>query len=188
MKKDIVIAGLLGGFAIFVWIFLSKSILPMSGSVSIKSFDNQPEIHQMLKERITETGKYAVPYLPEWEQNQIPDYGNQPVFKITYTGFTHNSASGTSMILPLITIFVVLMIAAWLLSVASEKILAKYSRRFLFVSVLGFAVVLFSNVIRSSFDSQPMEHIVFYVITDMVTWLIAGLIIAWRIKPKNIRE
>jgi hypothetical protein len=71
------------------------------------------------------------------------------------------------------------MIAAWLLSVASERILAKFSRRVLFVAVLGLFLAVFGDIS----SEKPLDLILLSSVQNLISWTLAGLVIAWRIKP-----
>ena len=71
------------------------------------------------------------------------------------------------------------MIAAWLLSMASEKILAKYFRRVFFVTILGLFLAVYGDVL----SEKPMDRILLSSINTLLTWFLAGLVIAWRIRP-----
>ena len=75
------------------------------------------------------------------------------------------------------------LIAAWMLSVTSEKILVKCSRRVLFVVFIGVIVSLFDDILQMSFRPQPKYYLVFLAINNSIIWILAGLVIAWRIKP-----
>jgi len=85
------------------------------------------------------------------------------------------------LIFELFCIFAAPIIAAWMLSVTSERILAKYSRRVLFVTVLGLFLAVFGNV----FSEKPLDIILLSSINTLITWTLVGLVIAWRIKPEK---
>jgi hypothetical protein len=162
MKKEILLSGLLGGIVIFAWLIISAEILQVSGNRA-KPIPNDKEIHTLLKERIIEPGIYFLPDHPDENRNDYPDYENEPIFSIIYGGRTPRTFLG-QLIFELFCIFAAPVIAAWMLSVTSERILAKYSRRVLFVAVLGLFLAAAVN--------------------SLITWALVGLVIAWRIKPK----
>jgi len=126
MKKQILVAGLLGGIVMLLWLFISNAILPIKSSLIHKIAPNQLAIHQALKENITEPGTYSCPYLGRVEETQMPDYRNQPVYSITYSGYTHGSPASGTFFLPIIIVFIVPTIAAWMLAGTSDRILSKY--------------------------------------------------------------
>jgi hypothetical protein len=178
MKKEILLSGLLGGIVIFAWLIISTGPLPVNGDIQ-ESIPNDLEIHTLLKERIKEPGIYFVPgHAEENEEDLYPDYGNEPIFSIIYGGRTPDTFVG-QFVYELFCIFAAPMIAAWLLSLASEKVLSKYSRRVLFVLILGLFLAVYGDL-RSE---KPMDRILLSSINNLITWFLAGLVIAWRIKP-----
>ena len=178
MKKQILLSGLLGGIVIFAWLIIGSSLLHLNGDRPAP-IPNDLEIHTLLKERVSEPGYYFLPDHPkEGEENVYPDYGNEPLFFITYGGRTPNTFMG-QLFYEIFCFIVAPMIAAWLLSVASDKILAKYSRRVLFVTVLGLFLAVYGDVL----SEKPMDRILLSSINALLTWFLAGLVIAWRIRP-----
>jgi hypothetical protein len=177
MKKEMLLSGLLGGIVIFVWTVISTSLLPVSGKRA-QPIPNDKEIHTLLKEKITEPGMYFLPDHLDESSTDYPDYENEPIFSIIYGGRTPGTFLG-QMIFELFCIFGAPIIAAWMLSVTSERILAKYSRRVLFIAVLGLFLAVFGDV----FSEKPLDIILLSSINGLITWALVGLVIAWRIKP-----
>lgn len=179
MIKNILIAGLLGGLVIFVWLVLSRGPIPLSGDIP-QPIPNDKELHTTLTETIPEPGLYYLPGGSEENQALYDDYGNEPLFMITNTGRTPNAFMG-QFLFELLGIFIAPMIAAWMLSMTSEKILSTYSRRVLFVTVLGLFLALYGDI----GSEKPVSFTLLSSIGSLVTWALAGLVIAWRIKPRE---
>ena len=178
MKMQILVSGLLGGIVIFVWLVISTGPLPVNGDIQ-EQIPNDLEIHTLLKERIKETGMYFVPGHPEeGAEDTYPDYGNEPIFSIINGGRTPNTFMG-QFIYELVCIFAAPMIAAWLLSMASDKVLAKYSKRVLFVLTIGLFLAVYGDV-RSE---KSMDRIFLSSINNLISWFLVGLVVAWRIRP-----
>jgi len=182
MKKEILLSGLLGGVVIFVWLIVSTALLPLNGN-SANQIPNDKEIHTILKEKIRQSGIYFLPDHPDENQDDYPDYENEPVFSIIYGGRTPSTFMG-QFIFELLCIFIAPMVAGWLLSMASESILAKYSRRVLFVAVLGLFLAVFAEL----FSPKPLDKILLSSLNNVITWALVGLVIAWRIKPARIEK
>jgi hypothetical protein len=183
VRKDVFVAGLLGSVVMFVWLFVSNAMIPLKSNMVHKIVPNQLEIHKVLKENIKEAGTYSCPYLSREEEDLLPDYRSQPVFSITYAGGTHGDPASISMLIPILIILVVPLIAAWMLSMTSENLLKRYSRRVLFVVLIGLIVSLYDDVLQMSFGPQPKDYLVFLAVNNFVTWILAGIVIAARIKP-----
>lgn len=187
MKKDVLVAGLLGGLVMLIWLTISNAIVPIKSDLIHNTipFENQVELHGALKENITETGTYSVPYVGWDDESKFPDYSNQPVYSITYSGFTHGSAGSLADYIPFPVPFIVAFMVAWMLSASSPKIRKKYSRRVVFVAAIGIIIALFDDVLQMSFGPQPKDYLVFLAVNNVITWILTGLVIAWKIKPVN---
>jgi hypothetical protein len=183
MKKDVVLAGLFAGIAMFIWLFVTNAVIPMKSNMVHKIAPNQLEIHKVLKDNITEPGTYACPYLTHEEEQLLPDYRNQPVYSIIYSGGTHGDTGEPAMFIPILIIFAVPLLAAWMLSMTSNRIRASYCRRLFFVVCIGVIISLYDDVLQMSFGPQPKDYLVFLAVNNFITWVLAGLIIAWRIRP-----
>jgi hypothetical protein len=189
MKKEVLAAGLLGGVVMLVWLFVTNAVLPFKSNLIHQALPlaNQLEVHEALRDNITESGTYNIPYLSREAEAQFPDYGNQPVYSITYEGYTHGGGSGGSTMssfpVVIMAVFIPPLIAAWMLSVASPAILAKYTRRFLFVAVLGVIVALYDDVLQMAFGPQPKDYLTFLALNNLIAWTLTGLVIARRIRP-----
>ena len=70
-----------------------------------------------------------------------------------------------------------------MLSLASPAVLAKYSRRFLFVAVLGVIVALYDDVLQMAFGPQSKDYLVFLAINNLIAWALTALVIAGRMRP-----
>lgn len=182
MKKEIILSGLLGGITIFIWLMISFGTLRLSGDLP-NPIPNDKEFHTTLKEKITEPGIYYCPNSSEENKSLYADYGNEPLYTVIYSGRTPNTFMG-QLVFELFCIFITPMIVAWLLSVTSEKILSKYSMRVLFVAVLGLFLAVYGDV----FSEKPLDLILLTSLHSLITWGLAGLVIAWRITPARLAQ
>ena len=92
MAKNILISGVLGGIVMFVVMVAGRILLPGVGGSNFRAMPDQVQIHAALKARITEPGTYICPYLPPDRSSALfPDYLNEPIFAISYSGHTHGT-------------------------------------------------------------------------------------------------
>ena len=121
MRKDVVVAGLLGAAVMFVWLVVSNTMIPYKSSLIHRTLplDAQLEIHEALRANVTEHGTYSVPYLPHELEEEITDYRSQPVYSIIYEGGTHGAGAPMTLT-PFFVLLVVPMLAAWMLSVTTR--------------------------------------------------------------------
>ncbi|UCE24494.1 MAG: hypothetical protein JSU74_00135 [Candidatus Zixiibacteriota bacterium] len=185
MTKDIITAGLLGGLVILIWLTIAHGMLPFKRYYTLKTFPDQLEVHRLLKANITEPGMYSVPYYssPEQAAALADEYRNQPVYEITYLGYTHDTMRGL-LSTSIVAIFLTPLMAAWILSMASARILKSYRRRLMYVVALGLFLVVWDNWMGQLTDEKLVGLAIFYAVANIVAWLLAGLVIAWKVKPK----
>ncbi len=183
MKKNILVAGVLGGVVMFLAMVAGRILLPVN---ELRSIPDQVQIHAALKERITEPGTYVFPYMAPGDRNsRFPNYLNEPVFAVTYNGYTHATVPGFASV-GILSFVLAPIAAAWLLSQASARMLATYFRRVLFVAALGFFLAVSADLLRSLTDEQPFSAVAEMGVATLVTWILVGLVLAWRIKPETI--
>ncbi len=129
VTKNVLISGVLGGVVMFAVMAASRLFLPVVGNSGLRAMPDQVPIHAALKERIAEPGTYVCPYLPpEQRSGLFPDYLNEPIFAVTYRGYTHATVPRFRSV-GMLAFLLAPMAAAWLLSWASDRVLATYSRR-----------------------------------------------------------
>ncbi len=185
MTKNLLISGVLGGVVMFIVMAASRLFLPAVGHAVFLVMPDQVPIHAQLKERITKSGTYVVPYLsPEKRSALFPDYMNEPVFAVTYRGYTHGTVPGFASV-GMLSFVLAPMVAAWLLSQASERVLATYLRRVLFVSILGLFIAVSADLMSSLVDELPLASVAGKAVASVITWVLVGLFLAWRIKPQS---
>jgi len=169
----------------FVVMAAGRIFLPDIGNAGLRPLPDQVPIHAALKQRINEPGTYICPYLPPNESRTLfADYLNEPVFAITYKGYTHSTVPGFASV-GVLSFLLAPMAAAWLLSQASARILATYFRRALFVTGLGLFVAVSSDLLRGLTDEQSFSTVTEMAVASIITWALVGLVLAWRIKPRT---
>jgi hypothetical protein len=184
VTKNILISGILGGAAMFVVILAGRILLPGLGHVRFQTMPDQVKIHAALKERITKPGTYVCPYLPSSESAPaFPDYLNEPIFAVTYKGYTHATVPGFASV-GILSFLLAPMAAAWLLAQASEWVLATFLRRVVYVAALGLFVALAADLLRTLTEEEAFTTVAGMAVVRVIAWAAAGLILAWRIKPK----
>jgi len=186
MTKNILIAGLLGGIAMTVWLVVSNAMLPFKSELMHKRLplEDQLALHGALAAHVTETGLYSVPYLPHGDEDRFPDYRDQPVYAVHYDGTTHGAGSPLSA-MPFAAIFASALLAAWMLASAGDGVRSGYLRRVLFIAAIGVIMALADDVLQMSFGPQPRDYLTFLAVNNVVTWLIAGLVIGGRIGERR---
>ncbi len=181
MMKQVIPGGLLGGVALLAWLIVSVGVLKLTDDRH-EPLMHDLGIHDLLKQRITEPGIYYGP-VGEGDNGEALLKSNEPFFVIMYSGRTTDEF-GAPLIYALICIFVAALIAAWLLFVSSDWILAKYSRRVLFVTALGLLLAVAGDIV----NEKPTMSIVLSSVNLVIGWALVGLVIAWRVRGGKQRQ
>ncbi len=183
MTKNVLIAGILGGIVMFVVMVAGRIFLPGVGYAELRPMPGQVQLQAALKERITEPGTYVCPYLRDDRRSDaFPDYLNEPVFVVTYRGYTHATVPGF-VSAGMLSFLLAPMAAAWLLAQASNRVLGAYLRKAAYVATLGLFLVVSGDLLRVLTDNLPVSQAMGKALISLVTWTLVGLVLAWKVKP-----
>ncbi len=178
MLKKVVVAGLLGGVVLIVWTFLVNGLLGFNNRINMKQIPDERLVYELLEEEVYEPGRYICN--PEGGEEGFPAEG--PVFSILYSGMGHGDA-GKMMLVQLPLFFLAPLIGAFLLSMASRKVLLSYGRKVLFFSLIGLLFAVFGDLNSFGIGGYPLESALILAAHSVVVWTIVGLVVAWRMKP-----
>ena len=76
------------------------------------------------------------------------------------------------------------MLAAWMLSVTSVRILCSYPRRVLFFTVIGLLFAVFGDLMQFGIGGYPLKAALLLALNSIIAWTVVGLVVVWRIKPE----
>lgn len=139
MLKRVLVSGILGAITLMIWTFVAGAILQFNLKVKMNQVPNERAVYEVLKANVVAPGAYIVN--PEVVPQQGYPFG-EPVYGLTYAGFGHEAAGKFVLVDPVIAL-VSCLIAAWLLSKASLRVLSSYSRKVCFVSGIGLVIARF---------------------------------------------
>jgi hypothetical protein len=181
MIKKVIVAGLLGALVLMMWTFLVNGIFRFKVNMDMKQIPNERQVYEILKENIVEPGRYACnPELTP--ERRFPE--GEPVFSVLYGGVGHEAA-GSHMLFGLIIFLLSPMIATWLLSQTTEKILSSYSRKVLFFTGIGLLYALYGDLTSFGIGDYPLSDAIIIALHNIIVWIVIGLVVAWRLKPEE---
>ncbi len=179
MRKNVIIAGLLGGLVLIVWTFVVNGLLGFQANIDMNQLPAEREVYEVLRTHVVEPGRYALnPELTEGER--FPD--NEPVFSVLYSGMGHESA-GKLMLVGLGVFFLAPLIAAWMLSLGSEKLLSSYLQKVLFFAAIGLLFALSGDLMNFGIGGYAAKDTALLALNHIVAWILVGLVVARRILP-----
>jgi hypothetical protein len=195
MKSRIVVAGLTGGVAIFLWGFVAHMFLPL-GEAGMRSLPEQDKVLPALSASVKEPGLYIFPW-PEsspgtpMPMSQRAQQAAAELFKTSPHGlllFHQPPAAmmtGGQLLREFLTNCTSSLIAAAMVSVLIGA-LRSYSSRVLFVTMIGVSAVIAVNVPYWNWYEFPTAFTAAESVEHIVGFFAAGLAIAAIIKPAAV--
>jgi hypothetical protein len=178
MAKRILLAGILGGFALFIWGGMSHMVLGL-GMVGIQNLPQPQPVMDALKAATPQSGFYFFP--PADAAGKVaPDKAGGPYGIMIYHAAGAGAAMTGQLVKECALNIVMALFAAFMLSLASG--VTGFVSRVGFVTMLGLMVGLMTNVQYWNWYGFPMNYTVVAVFNDVVGFLIVGLIAAAVVK------
>ena len=179
MLKRVLVSGILGAIVLMVWTFVTSAIFGFNVKVKMNQVPNERAVYSVLKENVVAPGAYVVNPEP------VPGKGypsGEPVFGLHYSGFGHEAAGRMVLFHPMI-LLVSSIVVAWLLSMTSRRVLSRYSLKVLFVVVIGGLFAIFGDLTKFEIGGYPAKSTLLLAAYDVVSWTLAGLVIARFMRP-----
>jgi hypothetical protein len=190
IMKRILLAGIVGGLALFLWGTLAHVVLPL-GRVGIKEIPQEPAVLGAMKTAMPEPGFYFFPGIgvgsaaTKAEKDAAMRQFQQRYMAGPY-GILIYHPTGTTPMSPgqllteLALNIVEALLAAWLLTLATG--LTRFASRVGIVVVAGVLASISTNVEYWNWYGFPTNYTVTYIFTDVVGFLVIGLVLAKVIK------
>ena len=177
--KRVLLAGLLGGLVLIVWLIVVDGLLGFSRAIDMKELPEERVVYAFLVEHVKEPGRYVLnpEVLPE---QRFP--GDDPIFGLHYTGLGHDDA-GQEMLLGLVVMLLSPIAGAWLLANSSARTLSRYGRRVGFFAMIGVVVALLGLMARFGLARYSLGDASVWAIHDFAAWVLAGLVVSCFIRP-----
>ena len=182
----IVIAGIIGGIAMFIWTSIAHVALPL-GAVGLSEIPSEKAVLTVMQSSIgTKPGLYIFPWVNVKSSDAMAQA--EAKMKVNPSGLLVYHPPGASgmtarmLIVEFVKQTVVSIIAAFLLA---QTILVSYAARAGFVALIGLAAGLTTNVSYWNWYGFPGDYTVAYAGIDIIGYIVAGLAIAAILKRRN---
>ena len=191
--KRILLAGVLGGLTLFVWMFVAHDILGL-GEMGVGEIPNEGVVLSAMRGAIPEAGFYIFPGLglgpkPTREQREaaMPEYMKKYeqsphgilVYHPPSGPFHFGAALGREFALNVLQA----LLAAWLLTFAASG--KGYSARVGLVIIAGVLAAISTNVEYWNWYGFPGNYVAGYMTTQIVGFVLAGFVIAAFVKNET---
>ena len=181
--KKVLLPGILGGIAVFVWSFISHMVLPI-GEMGVKAVNaNEDAILSTMKSNLTDPGFYILPGVnmktatAEQQTTQQAKWKAGPTAVIAYNPTGWDAMSLAQLIRQLLFQILCALIAAFIISAT----VASLFNRALMVMLMGVFSWLTVNVPQWNWYGFPVSFTIGQGLDHLISWLIGGLVIAWMI-------
>jgi hypothetical protein len=191
--KRILLAAILGGLTLFVWMYVAHDLLGL-GEMGVGEIPNEAVVLNAMRGAIPEAGFYIFPgvglgpnatmaerkaAMPEYMKKYEQSPHGVLVYHPASGPFHFGAALGREFALNVLQAF----LAAWLVAgVASGR---GYSARVGVVVVAGVLVALSTNVEYWNWYQFPGNYVAGYMTTQIVGFVLAGLVIAAFVKNRT---
>jgi hypothetical protein len=183
MATRILLAGVLGGLALFMWGGLAHEALGL-GEVGLKYLPQQQPVMDALKASVSQSGFYFFPEMDAAHKLPADKMGGAYGFLIYHPGGAGGPMTG-QLVNECVLNIVLALLAAFLLS---RTRLNGYLSRVGFVTLLGLTVGLMTNVEYWNWYGFPSSYTAVSVFIVLVGFLLVGLIAGALIKESNPRR
>jgi hypothetical protein len=190
--KRILLAGLLGGIAMFVWSSIAHVALPL-GKTGIKEIPNEQAVLSGMQAQLGGTsGLYAFPGMglgpnpTRQEENAAMQQYDQklaanPSGILIYHPPGAKALSPGQLVTELLTELVEALLLAWLLA---QTTLATPASRMGFVVVAALMATITTNIPYWNWYGFPTSYTTAYMLIEFVGYLAAGAVVAAILKTK----
>lgn len=180
MLKRVFLSGVLGFLAILGWTAVANVAFGLTARLAMNRVADEPRVYGILAESVPAAGAYIV-NPPSFYEGGPPE---GPVFSVSYAGFGHEAA-GRMALVEALTVLVCALLAAVALSMASQRVLAHYPSRVLFICILGLFLAVGGELSRFGIGGYPLSSALLFGANTVVSWTLAGLAMAAAIRPQR---
>jgi len=189
--KRVILGAILAGAAVFIWGMVSHMLLPI-GEVGVKMMPNETAVVEKMKENITAPGVYL---FPGYDTNQPSSKEAEKAWAQKYeagpNGFLVYQPQGTAPLNPFSFLWELLasMMGALLAGFIVFKSGAeRYWCKVGTVTFMGLFAWITISIPYWNWYRFPGNFTFSQGIDEVVGWFVAGLVIAWIVKPKTPEE
>lgn len=166
-------AGILGGIVLFIWSFISWTMLPWH-TMSMHNFKSDVAMEQAIQANAPESGIYVLPSMQQVEGMQNKTQAQGPMVFASI----HLGGMPSSMAMPigisLITQIVAAILVAWMLTRTKLNYFGKLG----FVILFAITVCVIKDVPAWNWFKFDTQYTLVMVADTLIGWFLAGLVLA----------
>ncbi len=187
----VLFGGIIGGVVAFVWMFVSWTLLPWHHD-AVESFKNEEQVAKVIDANTSKSGVYVIPQMPgvdevskEVKDSHVAAMQKGPFIFMQVKKEGKDPTSFTTFLIAFATLFVGASLLSYLLMQMRGT---GYFNR-LFCSLLfGLSVGVLGIVPEWNWFALGGAYTLVMIGDHVVTWLLAGVVLAGFIKPKTHKQ
>ena len=184
MDKKVVSTGLIAGLVSLACTTVFQQLIPIRDELGFKEVHNEEVVLQVLETNLPETGLYLLPGHSPPDSLFRERYARGPIFRI------HSLRTGPGgaphVFIPVLALLIAPVIPTWLLWSLCRNARPGFGSRVLMVALFGIFVALWTDIRLWGMEMYPLNYSLFLAASSVPTWVIVGLVVAWRIKPSSV--
>jgi hypothetical protein len=184
VSPKVVGTGLLGGIVAILWTAIVGSLLPLRDRMGNMEVPNEEAVLAALDENLTETGVYLVPGKFPHDSLFLARFDEGPIFRV------HSLPEGGGGLAQFLVSDLALLlgpiIPAWFLMMLCGMGRPGYGSRVFVVALFGVFLALAAYLPLWDQELYPPSYVFLLAANAVVTWVVVGLVLAWRIKPRPL--
>jgi hypothetical protein len=175
MNKRVMLAGVLGALAMFVWTFIAHMVLPL-GENGIKQIDNEQALLTTMQSTLSAHGFYMFPNMPSGgdqteNEKKIASGPSGMLIYFPKRDFSFGQALATEFVTELVPV----LIAVYLLSLTG---IGTFAGRVGFFALVGLIAVIATNISYWNWYGFPATYTLSYMFTGWMGYVCAGVVVA----------
>lgn len=186
MKRQIVTSGLLAGLVGILWTVVALGLVPFRDSMGWKETPNEDLLLPLLDGNLTEEGLYLLPGHSPPDSLFRARHDEGPFFRV------HSLPRGTEgpirSLISILSLLVAPLIPAWFLAALCRSGSPGFGARVGAVSLFGLFLALTANIQLWGMELYPLAYSLLLSANGILSWVVIGLFLAWRIKPDSGRR
>jgi hypothetical protein len=183
MTKRVILAGLLGGVAMFLWSSVAHVALPL-GRTGIKEIPSEPAVLSAMHTSLGEAhGFYVFPAVgqgPDAMKQYAQKLAANPSGILIYHPPGAQALTAGQLVTEFLTELIESLLAVFLLA---QTRLSSFASRLGFVVIAGVIAALVTNVSYWNWYGFPTSYTAAYMGIQIVGFLCVGLVAAAMLKP-----
>jgi len=187
----VLVAGLLGAVAMFVWSALAHMVTPL-GMIGFQQLPNEAAaVEQIHKAGGESRGFYFFPYMAPAGPDQAAmdaqtaKLRTMPTGILVYTPPGSPGMTPTQLITEFALQFIECLLAAAIIGLAT---IAGFLRRWMMVAMVGSVAAIATNFSYWNWYGFNLDYTVAQAFTEVMKFVIAGVVIAWVFTWKRLRK